>query len=247
MTRAGWQFGIWGEDTVDINVQGISAGQYFVDGLTDRWDQFSLSYRNLMELVNLFENNGYFFEGEETNLQWKAPEYSRKRIKSHSDVEMRVGNFIWSGMFTSMTLTDSADTPYFVKFNFSFLAWKERFLPSSPWISAIENNVYRGHSREVLEAAEAARQAAAQKEREANASQVVAGIGSVTNPVVADQLAAIGTQDQLSQIMAGSGSVSNPAVVSSIVAASQPPPAVVAITGASANPFLSGNSFGGGF
>ena len=220
-----------------------------MDGLTDRWDQFSLSYRNMMELVNLFENNGYFFEGEETNLQWKAPDYTRKRIKSHSDVELRVGNFIWNGMFNNMTITDTADTPYLIKFTLSFLAWKERFLPSSPWIGALENNVYRGHATEVLEAARVAREAAAEKEKVANATQVVAGVGNVTNPVVAEQLAAIGPQAQLNQIMAGAGSISNPAVVSSIIAASQPPPAVVAITGASANPFLgsSGGLGSGGF
>ena len=161
MTRAGWQFGIWGEDTIDLHVQGMTAGNYFEAGLTDRWSEFSLSYRNLMELVNLFENNGYWFEGEETNQQWKAPDYARKRIKTHGDVEIRVGNFIWSGMFVNMTVTNNAELPFLSTFDFNFLAWKERYLPASPWINMIENSVYRGHSMEATRASRDARDAAA--------------------------------------------------------------------------------------
>lgn len=149
MTRAGWQFGIWGEDTIDIHVSGTTAGQYFENGLSDRWEEFSVSYRNTMELVNLFENNGYFFEGEETDNQWSAPDYTRRRIKSQGDVELRVGNFIWSGMFVSMALNHTADTPYFNTFEFNFLAWKERFTDASPWLDTIHNSVTRGHDATV--------------------------------------------------------------------------------------------------
>jgi hypothetical protein len=150
MTRSGWQFGVWGEDTIDLAVSGTTAGEYFQNGLTDRWEEFSLSYQNIMGLVNVFENNGYFFEGEQANTQWNAPDFMRKRIKCQGDVEFSVGNFIWSGMFTSMTMTHTADTPYFNTFEFGFLAWKERFKTNSPWIDSIHNDVYRGHDASVM-------------------------------------------------------------------------------------------------
>lgn len=152
MTRSGWQMGVWGEDTTDLHFSGTTAGQYFSEvGLTDRYEEYSLSYRNLLELVNLFENNGYYFEGEEVNSTVFAADFTRKRIKMHEDIVVQVGNFIWNGMFTNFTMDFTADTPYFNRFEFGFIAWKERYSSSSPWISPIRNKVYRGHSHELLE------------------------------------------------------------------------------------------------
>lgn len=148
--RGGYQFGIWGEDTLDIHMSGTTAGQYFSAGLTSRWKMYSQSFRNIMELVNVFENNGYFFEGEEVNTSYVAPDWTRKRIKCHGDVQLIVGNFQWSGMFTELTVTNSADTPYFSTFELGFLAWKERFINDSPWLNMIENNVVRGHDVSLL-------------------------------------------------------------------------------------------------
>lgn len=165
MTRGGWQIGVWGEDTIDIQLQGTTAGQYFstripptaegespldLEGLSDRFGEYSLSYRNLMELMNLFENNGYFYEGEAHEDMWAAPNYTRKKIKSHGDVELKIGNFIWSGMFANMTVTDMADTPFSLTFDLSFLAWKERFVKESPWRSNITNDRTGGHDARVL-------------------------------------------------------------------------------------------------
>lgn len=150
MTRGGWQFGVWGEDTIDLNITGITAGQYFNFGLSDRWSEYSISYRNLMELANLFENNGYYFEGEPTIPSVFDGDYTRRRIKMHQDVELRIGNFIWKGMFTNMNIEETADTPYLDKFTIGFLAWKESYSSSSPWISPKDINKYRGHAQEVL-------------------------------------------------------------------------------------------------
>lgn len=150
MTRGGWQFGVWGEDVVELHMTGITAGDYFQNGLSDQWEEYSLSYRNLAELTNVVLNNGYWFEGEEVNTAWNAPDYTRKRIKSHGDVVVRVGNFMWSGMFTNMTHTKSAENPFYNTFDIGFIAWKERFASGSPWLSAIRNNTYRGHSKELL-------------------------------------------------------------------------------------------------
>jgi hypothetical protein len=151
MTRAGWQFGVWGEDTIDLHISGLTAGQYMSNGLTDGLEEYSLSYRNSMELLNVFENNGYTFEGEELAPGPMAQDITRKRIKSHRDVEIRVGNFIWNGMFTSMSFSSTADTPFFNKFDLGFLAWKESYTSNSPWRSPLPNSVYRGHASEILD------------------------------------------------------------------------------------------------
>ena len=149
MTRAGWQFGVWGEDTIDLSITGVTAGQYFNTGLTDRWREYSVSYRNLLELVNIFENNGYYFEGEPLVPSVYDADFTRKRIKMHQDVELRVGNFIWKGMFTNMTIDESADTPFLIKFTLGFIAWKESYSSASPWISPKDSNKYRGHAQEI--------------------------------------------------------------------------------------------------
>ena len=63
--RAGWQIGVWGEDSIQVNLTGKTAGQYFAFGLTDKYQPYTESYRNLEQLQVVFENNGYWFEGEQ--------------------------------------------------------------------------------------------------------------------------------------------------------------------------------------
>lgn len=146
MTRAGWQIGVWGEDSLQITLSGKSAGQYFAFGLTDRYQAFTESYRNLAQLQTVFENNGYWFEGEQVNEGPLAADFTRRRIKMHNDVELIVGNFMWYGMFDSLQLSQTADTPFLMNFEITFVAWKERFRSGSPYQNSITNNVERGHS-----------------------------------------------------------------------------------------------------
>jgi hypothetical protein len=145
MTRAGWQFGVWGDDVVQITLQGKTAGQYFSLGLTDLFQDFTQSYRNLQQLVMVFENNGYWFEGEELGEGPLAADFTRRRIKMHQDVELVCGNFIWSGMFDSLSISQDAESPFTSTFNISFVAWKERFRTTSPYWDSIHNDVQRGH------------------------------------------------------------------------------------------------------
>lgn len=148
MTRNGWQLGIFGEDIVSVTLSGQTAGQYFAEGLSSEYEELTASYRNLMDLVAVFENNGYFFEGEDENPSAFANDLQRRKIQGHHDVELVVGNFIWRGAFSHMTVIDSADTPYATNFNLTFMAWKERYRSESPWLNSIENGVYRGHAME---------------------------------------------------------------------------------------------------
>lgn len=146
MSRAGWQIGVWGEDMVQITLNGKTAGQYWSAGRTDRYQPFTVSYRNLEQLVMVFENNGYWFEGEQASEGPLAADFSRRRIKMHQDVELIVGNFVWFGMFDTLTVTQSAEEPWLASFNLTFIAWKERFRSSSPYQNPIKNDLQRGHS-----------------------------------------------------------------------------------------------------
>lgn len=150
MSRAGLQTGIWG-DLIDISISGVTAGQYFAGVLVDMYGEQSRSFSSMMELVSLYENNGTWFEGEATGNAAAAAAITRKQIQLQADVEVAFGNFIWSGCFTELTLSDSADTPYYNKFTLGFMAWKERFRKDSPWRNSISENQYFGHAYELYE------------------------------------------------------------------------------------------------
>jgi len=144
--RAGWQFGVWGEDSVSITLTGKTAGQYWSFGTTDKYQEFSQSYRNLEQLQVVFENNGYWFEGEKAGEGPLAANFARRRIKMHQDVELTVGNFIWYGMFESLEVSQNADSPFIMNFTLQFIAWKERFRPTSPYQNQLQTNLQRGNS-----------------------------------------------------------------------------------------------------
>jgi hypothetical protein len=150
-TRGGWQFGVWGEDISEIRISGQSAGSYFALGLTDEYQYYAISYRNLLQLQQVFENNGYWFEGEEYNEGPLAADYLRRRIRMHQDLELWVGNFIWSGMFESMNISQAADNPFLLEFEMTFLAWKERYRSTAGYWDSIHNDIQRGHSYPAVE------------------------------------------------------------------------------------------------
>jgi hypothetical protein len=146
MSRAGWQIGVWGEDVVQVSLTGKTAGQYWSFGDTDTYMPFTESYRNLLQLQMVFENNGYWFEGEQLGEGPLAADFTRRRIKMHQDVQLIVGNFWWFGMFESLTISQSADEPWLMSFQMNFIAWKERFRSGSPYPDTIHNSTERGHS-----------------------------------------------------------------------------------------------------
>jgi len=49
-SRSGWQLGIWGDDVINISMSGQTAGQYFSAGLSSKFQEFTASYRNFLEL-----------------------------------------------------------------------------------------------------------------------------------------------------------------------------------------------------
>jgi hypothetical protein len=143
-SRGGWQIGLFGENFINITLNGKTPGKYFTKGLTDVDAQFSQSYRNLMALELLYENNGYWWEGEEIATSLSALQ-STKRIKMHSDVELTVGEFTWHGLFESFEVTEDADAPFLADFSLVFTGWKERFNKSTPYPGSLGGDVQRGH------------------------------------------------------------------------------------------------------
>jgi hypothetical protein len=158
MTRAGWQIGVWGEDSLQISLSGKTAGQYFAFGLADMWQPYTESYRNLQQLQIVYENNGYWFEGEQAGEGPLATDFARRRIKMHSDVELIVGNYMWQGMFDSLQIDQSAEEPWLMSFTLTFVAWKERFRKGSPYTDTIHNDMQRGHAYDAWAATSAASQ-----------------------------------------------------------------------------------------
>jgi hypothetical protein len=146
LTRSGWQFGVWGEDLIGISMSGSTAGQYFSLGLTDAFAEYSESYRNLGQLQLVFENNGYWFEGEQLGEGPLAANAARRRIKMHNDVQLIVGDFIWHGCFESLQVSQDAENPFLARFTLQFIAWKERFRKTSPYWNNIESSIESGHS-----------------------------------------------------------------------------------------------------
>jgi hypothetical protein len=151
-TRAGWQIGVWGEDSLQITMSGQTAGQYFAFGIADIWQPYTESYRNLQQLQVVFENNGYWFEGEQLGEGPLGAGFgisgaaSRRRIKMHADVELIVGNYVWEGMFDTLSVQQSAESPFYMNYSLSFIAWKERFRSGSPYPDTLHNDVQRGHA-----------------------------------------------------------------------------------------------------
>lgn len=141
-TRSGWQIGVWGEEIMVISLKGETPGSYFKNGITDSYDQFSESYRNRVALELVFENNGYWYEGEQVFSRLRP---ASTHIKMHQDIELYCAEFIWNGMFESMKVVEDSATPYNSAFSIDFIAWKERFRSNTPYINSIGGEVQRGH------------------------------------------------------------------------------------------------------
>jgi hypothetical protein len=149
MSRSGWQIGVWGEGPPVIALRGRTPGKYFANGLTDLLTEYTMSYRNLASLEVFFENNGYWFEGEQLAENPLAADYTRQRIKMHQTVTLAVGEFIWDGCFDTMNVSESADNPFLADFSLTFTVWRERFRTETPYQNSIGNIIERGHTAQV--------------------------------------------------------------------------------------------------
>jgi hypothetical protein len=110
---------MWIEKPVTLDVSGSTAAQYaFADdrngGLTSSNRIYSLSYENLMSLVWIYKNNGHaFFSSTQTSTSNNIP-FVPMSIYIYYDGRIYIGSF------DSFSVTDSADKPYNLDYNFAF-------------------------------------------------------------------------------------------------------------------------------
>ena len=197
LARAGWQIGLKGEDFIRVSMQGKTPGKYFSNGLTDLMTEYSVSYRNLVALELFFENNGYWFEGEQAAEGPLAADYTRRQIRMHSDVILTNSEFIWHGMFESMEIDEDADTPFLASFSLSFIAWHEHFRQETPYTNPIGGALTFGHAPGVaLAYGNSNNQSAVMQTISTTPSQLIATIPLQSFPVpsnVASNSAALAT------------------------------------------------------
>ena len=174
MTRGGWQVGVWGE-LGTVSLSGMTAGRYFAGRHADTYSNLSAGYRDLQDLVAVYENNGNYYEGETASSSSIPLAASRKQIKAHADVTLAFGNFLWSGYFTELKVDDSVEHPWASEFTLGFQILNERYASTSPWRNSLQPKVqYRGHAWELINPQSAAAQ---QNNQLSQASTLAAGLG----------------------------------------------------------------------
>lgn len=110
---------MWHERPTVLSGKGRTAAQYVIKpsgegGLSATNRIFSLSYENLMSLVYLYKNNGMTYTsglGDESN---RGVPLIAMSIYIYYDGKMYLGSF------DNFSITDAAEKPYSLEYNFSF-------------------------------------------------------------------------------------------------------------------------------
>lgn len=109
----------WGEELEQITANG-SIGAFYTQesGLTRTYRRQTPSFRNLMQLVQIYKNNGCIYgtsyEGAE-----EAPS-TNKRILDVGYIEILYGLELFRGTFESFTISEAADKPFTLEYSFVF-------------------------------------------------------------------------------------------------------------------------------
>ena len=145
-TRNGWVTTLWGKQQSTITANAVSAG-FFLNavstgftsgapsvGLTTARRKETIGFVNLLSIISLFKNNGYYFleDTDERTL------FSRRinRINHVMDnVMISYDGSEFLGSFNSFTLDDTGDTPYHMKYNFEYV------------VSGVRGTTIEGHIR----------------------------------------------------------------------------------------------------
>lgn len=125
-TRHGHVVHAWLERPMKISCTGDTAGQYAVDGegaggLTNMNRVHSISYGNLLSLVNIYKNNGIVYSGPEMGGEKGIP------IVPFT-IFIYYDNHVYLGSFDDFTVDDTSDKPYNMAYNFSFTVRYDRSL-----------------------------------------------------------------------------------------------------------------------
>lgn len=111
LTRAGWLIEHHGENLDTIQAEGTTAGFYTsTTGLTRLSRKDSAAYRNLIDLVSMYKNNGVVFDSIDT-----------RRIVTIGDVEIYYDGVVYVGSFDSFSITEDSRAPFLLRYNFTFI------------------------------------------------------------------------------------------------------------------------------
>jgi hypothetical protein len=123
-TRFGWVNTLWGNQQATISASGMTAGFYYISGdgsggLTNFRRKNSLSFMNLMSIVSLFKNNAYYYmDGQDTPTMFK--DGTSRVINVMDIIRLSFDGSDYIGNFNSFSLSDLAENPYRMEYNFEF-------------------------------------------------------------------------------------------------------------------------------
>jgi hypothetical protein len=115
-TRHGHVIHAWLERPMKIMCSGITAGQYAVDyegagGLTNVNRVHSISYGNLLSLVNIYRNNGIVYSGPEGDVGIPIVPFT---------IFIYYDNHVYLGSFDDFSVEDSSEKPHNMTYSFGF-------------------------------------------------------------------------------------------------------------------------------
>lgn len=109
----------WGEELEQITAEGTIAACYTQEtGLTRYYRSQTPSFRNLMELVQVYRNNGCIYANSYQG-NTGAPS-TNKRIVDVGYIEILYAFELFRGTFDSFTITEDASKPFTLAYSFVF-------------------------------------------------------------------------------------------------------------------------------
>jgi hypothetical protein len=115
-TRQGWVSQLWGPNLMTISSNGISAG-FMLDGvgMVDKGQRRSLAFKNVMALMASYRNNGVGLT-DPFNIG------KRTRVARYvTGIQVQYDSNTLLGHFSTFTLDDSAEHPYYMEYNFEYI------------------------------------------------------------------------------------------------------------------------------
>jgi len=109
----------WGEELEQITASGSIGGFYTQEtGLTRTYRRQTPSFTNLMNLIQIYRNNGCLY-GNSYEGSEDAPSTNR-RILDVGYIEILYGFELFRGTFDSFSITESVDKPFTLEYTFTF-------------------------------------------------------------------------------------------------------------------------------
>jgi len=123
-TRRGWINAAWGNQQATLSASGISSGFYFfyndMGGITNSYRRKSPGFFNLMSIMAMFRNNGWYFMNGIKNPSLFKDGTSRV-INVMDSIKIEYDGSTYIGSFSTFTLNDLASNPYRMEYSFEFV------------------------------------------------------------------------------------------------------------------------------